>query len=65
MVRERIVCCGEERKEIGSEGSWQIEYLPGHFERIQHVRKKYACSRCEQAAAPAPFSLFKRSARGP
>src|SRR6266849_6789599 len=42
-------CCGEQRQEIGSEESWQIEYLPGHFERLRHVRKKYACSRCEQA----------------
>ena len=29
-------CCGVERKEIGSQESWQIEYIPGHFERIQH-----------------------------
>ncbi len=36
-----------ERKEIGAEQSWQIEYLPGHFERIHHVRKKYACPDCE------------------
>ena len=42
-------CCGEQRKEIGSEESWQIEYLPGHFERLQHVRKKYACAKCELA----------------
>jgi transposase len=41
--------CGVERKEIGSEESWQIEYIPGHFERIQHVRKKYACPSCEGA----------------
>lgn len=40
-------CCGIERKEIGQEQSWQIEYFPGHFERIQHVRKKYACPACE------------------
>jgi len=39
--------CGLERKEIGAEESWQIEYLPGRFERIQHVRKKYACAGCE------------------
>src|SRR6266436_4917777 len=25
--------CGVERKEIGSEKSWQIEYIPGHCER--------------------------------
>lgn len=42
-------CCGAERQEIGAEESWQIEYIPGHFERIQHVRKKYACPRCERA----------------
>ena len=40
-------CCGIERKEIGTDESWQIEYLPGHFERIHHVRKKYACPACE------------------
>ena len=40
-------CCGIERKEMGQEESWQIEYFPGHFERIQHVRKKYACPVCE------------------
>src|SRR6202051_343007 len=40
-------CCGIERKEIGADESWQVEYLPGHFERIHHVRKKYACQGCE------------------
>src|SRR5258708_7290507 len=47
--QRRCSCCGEQRQEIGSEESWQIEYIPGHFERLRHVRKKYACSRCEQA----------------
>jgi len=36
--------CGTERKEIGSEESWQIKYIPGHFERREHVRKKYGCA---------------------
>jgi transposase len=40
-------CCGIERKDIGADHSWQVEYLPGHFERIHHVRKKYACPGCE------------------
>ncbi len=47
--QRRCPCCGEKRKEIGSEESWQIEYIPGHFERLQHVRKKYACCSCERA----------------
>jgi transposase len=25
----------------------EIEYIPGHFEHIQHVRQKYACPSCE------------------
>ena len=51
LSTEQRLCpgCGVERKEIGSEESWQIEYIPGHFERIQHVRKKYACPSCESA----------------
>jgi transposase len=40
-------CCGLQRKQIGQEESWQIEYFPGHFERIHHVRNKYACAVCE------------------
>jgi transposase len=40
-------CCGETRHEIGADESWQVEYLPGHFERIRHIRKKYACAGCE------------------
>jgi transposase len=40
-------CCGIERKEIGTDESWQLEYLPGHFERIHHLRRKYACTNCE------------------
>jgi transposase len=41
-------CCGIERKEIGTCESWQMDYLPGHFERIHHLRKKYACPSCER-----------------
>lgn len=40
-------CCGVERKEIGAEESWQIEYIPGRWERLHHLRKKYACPSCE------------------
>ena len=65
-------CCGVERKEIGSEESWQIEYIPGHFERIQHVRKKYACPSCEHAgenpriaAAAKPETAIEKGFAGP
>src|ERR1700691_3227548 len=54
-------CCGGQRQEIGAEESWQIEYLPGHFERIQHVRKKYACGRCEASAEGPQIQVAVRA----
>ena len=54
-------CCGGERQEIGAEKSWQIEYLPGHFERIQHVRKKYACGQCEASAEGPQIQVAARA----
>ncbi len=39
--------CGQMRQKIGEESSWQIEYIPARFERIEHVRIKYACRHCE------------------
>jgi transposase len=54
-------CCGVERQEIGAEESWQIEYLPGHFERIQHVRKKYACGQCESSGEKPQMAVAART----
>jgi transposase len=49
LSAEQRLCpgCGVERKEIGADESWQMEYIPGRFERLHHVRKKYACPGCE------------------
>ena len=65
-------CCGLTRKEIGAEESWQVEYLPGHFERIQHVRRKYACTSCETngenpsiQAAKRPETAIDKGLAGP
>jgi transposase len=65
-------CCGLTRKEIGADESWQVEYLPGHFERIQHVRKKYACTSCERngenpgiQAAKKPETAIDKGLAGP
>ncbi len=64
--------CGAERKEVGAEESWQIEYLPGHFVRLQHIRKKYACAPCEAAGetpqmrvAARPDAVIERGLAGP
>jgi transposase len=65
-------CCGLARKEIGADESWQVEYLPGHFERLQHVRKKYACTSCETngedpsiQAAKKPETAIDKGLAGP
>ena len=61
-AEERICpCCGVVRPEIGTEESWQIEYLPGHFERIHHVRKKYACAKCEGSGESPQIEVATRA----
>jgi len=65
-------CCGIQRQEIGEEVSWQIEYIPGHFERIRQVRKKYGCAGCEKAGenprmevAAKPETAIDKGLAGP
>ena len=53
-------CCGKEREKIGEESSWQIEFIPGQFERIEHVRIKYACKHCEQNAENPQITLAEK-----
>jgi transposase len=65
-------CCGQRRDRIGSESSWQLEYIPGHFERIEHVRHKYACKHCDAngdggnvALADKPTQPIEKGLPGP
>ena len=65
-------CCGAQRQEIGAEESWQIEYYPSRFERLKHLRKKYACPACESnghgariQAAAKPESAIDKGLAGP
>lgn len=66
--------CGTCRKRIGSEESWQVEYIPGHFERFHHIRHTYACSACdangdggqiETAPKPCGTSPIEKGLPGP
>jgi transposase len=50
-------CCGTMRQRIGEETTWQLEYIPGHFERIEHVQFKYGCWACDQKARGAQIEL--------
>ena len=61
-AEERLCpCCGVERKEIGADESWQIEYIPGRFERIHHIRKKYACLGCENTGENPQMEVAAKS----
>lgn len=48
--------CGGRLRQIGQDVAEQLEYVPGRFKVIRHVRPKLACVRCEgifQALAPS------------
>jgi transposase len=50
-------CCAEARQKIGQESTWQIEYFPGRFVRVEHVQIKYACRHCEANADNPQITL--------
>jgi len=65
---ERICpCCGKLRKEIGSEVSEQLEFVPAQLKVIQHHRIKYACDECEEnvVIAPKPPQPIAKGLPGP
>jgi transposase len=48
--------CGGGMAKLGEDVSEVLDYVPGHFQVIRHVRPKYACTACDaitQAPAPA------------
>ena len=58
--------CGGRLRQIGQEVSEQLEYVPGHFKVIRHVRPKLACVKCEGIfQAPAPSRPIARGLPGP
>jgi transposase len=62
-IEERQCPCGCELTEIGEDISEQIDIIPAQVQVIQHVRKKYACKRCEESiqSAPRPALLLPKS----
>ena len=64
LPREEIVhetecacpACGGTLRPLGEDVSEMLEYVPGRYQVIRHVRPKLSCSRCQtivQAAAPS------------
>jgi len=58
--------CGGRLREIGRDVSEQLEYVPGRFKVVRHVRPKLACVRCQQVfQAAAPSRPIRRGLPGP
>ncbi len=60
-------CCGKLRREIGSQVSEQLEFVPAALRVIRHHRKKYACQECEEhvAIAAKPAQPIEKGLPGP
>ena len=58
--------CGGRLREIGCDVSEQLEYVPGRFKVVRHVRPKLACVRCQRVfQAAAPSRPIRRGLPGP
>lgn len=58
--------CGGELRRFGQDVSEMIEYVPGRYQVIRHVRPKYSCAACQKIVqAPAPSRPIARGLAGP
>ncbi|MFN7428518.1 MAG: IS66 family transposase zinc-finger binding domain-containing protein, partial [bacterium] len=39
--------CGGQMKHLSDDVSEMLDYVPGRFRVIRHVRPKFACTRCD------------------
>ena len=67
VVREHIPencsCpeCGNQLSRLGQDTSEQLDYVPGYFQVIRHVRPKLVCKACARIVqSPAPMRPIER-----
>src|ERR1700690_304022 len=74
LPREEIVhetpctcpACGGALRPLGQDVSEMIEYVPGRYQVIRHVRPKLSCAECQKIVqAPAPSRPIARGLAGP
>ena len=68
-VRHPAACtcphCGGALRRIGEEVTETLDYVPGRFKVIRHVREKLSCRACDTVvAAPAPDHVIDRGRAG-
>ena len=58
--------CGQRMRRVGEDASEMLEWVPGRFKVLRHVRPKYSCSVCQiLVQMPAPSRPISRSFVGP
>ncbi len=63
---ETCPACGGALRPLGEDVSETLEYVPGHFKVIRHVRPKLSCSSCQHIVQePAPSRPIDRGLAGP
>jgi transposase len=56
--------CGGALRKIADEVSETLDYVPGRFKVVRHIREKLSCQVCDTVvAAPAPDHVIARGSR--
>jgi transposase len=59
-------CGGHDLRKVGESVTEVLEYIPGHFEVVRHVRPACSCRKCEaMVQAPMPELPIPRGMAGP
>ena len=58
--------CGGALRRIGADVTETLDYVPGRFKVVRHVREAYSCRTCDSVVqAPAPHHPIARGRAGP
>ena len=58
--------CGGMLRRIGSDVTETLDYVPGRFKVLRHVREAFSCRACQSVVqAPAPHHAIARGRAGP
>src|SRR5206468_1970552 len=58
--------CGAAMRRLGEDVSEMLDYIPGYFKVIRHVRPKLSCGHCARVIQlPAPSRPIERGMPGP
>ena len=57
--------CGGEMRKVGEDVTKILDYVPGHFEVVEHIRPAFSCRRCESMVqSPMPSLPIERGQPG-